>query len=90
VLRRKKRGFAVNVVDEWFRRTMKSGFDDIFQDRSSEIYRLLKPNAVRDLVAAHQSGQRDHHKLLFSLVVCETLMRLSKNQPLQVGQAVRS
>jgi asparagine synthase (glutamine-hydrolysing) len=80
LMRRKKRGFAVNVVDEWFRNSMKGSFNEVFKDPSSEIYRLLRPEAVRDLVSAHQSGRRDHHKLLFSLVVCETLMRLSVSQ----------
>jgi asparagine synthase (glutamine-hydrolysing) len=80
LMRRKKRGFAVNVVDDWFRDSMRGSFTEIFRDKSSAIYQLLKPTAVEELMTSHQSGQRDHHKLLFSLVVCETLMRVSGGQ----------
>jgi asparagine synthase (glutamine-hydrolysing) len=77
ILGRKKRGFAVNVVDDWFRHSIKGGIEDMLKDGSSEIYRLLKPKAVEQLQTLHRSGQQDYHKLLFSLIVCETLLRLS-------------
>jgi asparagine synthase (glutamine-hydrolysing) len=80
LMRRKKRGFAVNVVDDWFRASIRGRFEETFMDTSSEIYQFLKPKAVEQLVAAHRSGQRDHHKLLFSLVVCENLLRLTGSQ----------
>jgi asparagine synthase (glutamine-hydrolysing) len=80
LLHRKKRGFAVNVVDDWFRASIKSQFQDTFMDSSSEIYKFLRPAAVEQLLSSHRSGQRDHHKLLFSLVVCENLLRLSRSQ----------
>jgi asparagine synthase (glutamine-hydrolysing) len=80
LLRRKKRGFAVNVVDDWFRASIRSKFEDTFLDSSSEIYKFLRPAAVEQLLVNHRSGQRDHHKLLFSLVVCENLLRLSGGQ----------
>jgi len=77
LLRRKKRGFADNVVDDWFRQAIKGSFAETFRDPSSEIYRLLKPEAVQKLLVSHQTGERDHHKLLFSFLVCEALLRQS-------------
>jgi len=79
LLRRKKRGFAVNVVDEWFRHSRSPIVDEMFKDSSSIIYRFLRPDSVRKLLSEHQSGQRNHYKLLFSLLVSETLMRESCN-----------
>ncbi len=88
LVHRKKRGFAVNVVDDWFRDPMKVGFEEVFSDTSSEIYRLLKPKAVEQLLVSHRSGQRDHHKLLFSLVITETLMRVFGSQRADESQPV--
>lgn len=75
ILKRKKRGFAVNVVDDWFRGAMKSKMTGIFADRESLIYRYLRPDIVGQLVKRHQSGQSDHHKILFSMIVFEEWLR---------------
>ncbi len=75
VLRRKKRGFAVNVVDDWFRDSMGAGTGQSLVDPSSRMYEFLKPAAVRALLDEHQQGRRDNHKLLFSLVVLEQWLR---------------
>jgi asparagine synthase (glutamine-hydrolysing) len=80
ILGRKKRGFAVNVVDDWFRDSVKNGFDDLLKDTSSNIYQLLKPKVVDQLLISHRSGQTDQHKLLFSLIICETLLRKSMSE----------
>jgi asparagine synthase (glutamine-hydrolysing) len=39
------------------------------------MFELLKPEAVRKLFKAHQSGRQDNHKLLFSLVMLEQWLR---------------
>jgi asparagine synthase (glutamine-hydrolysing) len=78
-LRRKKRGFADTVLDGWFRQALKGGFEETLNDSSSEIYNLLNPKGVRQLLVSHQTGERDNHKLLFSLLVCETLLRISRS-----------
>ena len=78
MLNRKKRGFAANVVDSWFRTAIKGSFQETLKDPSSEIYRLLKPRAVQQLLDSHQKGERDHHKLLFSVLVCEEILRQSR------------
>lgn len=75
VLRRPKRGFAVKVVDEWFRGAMDSKMADMLLDPDSRIYQYLRPAAVRELFEQHASGRNDNHKVLFSLVVFEEWLR---------------
>jgi len=75
ILKRKKRGFAVNVVDEWFRSSLKSELPGVLLDESSLMFSLLNPAPVRKLVNDHQSGRQDNHKLLFSLVMFEQWLR---------------
>ena len=75
ILRRKKRGFAVNVVDDWFRAAMGNKMAETLLDRESQIYHYLRPEAVRDLFTQHQSGQSDNHKVLFSLIVFEEWLK---------------
>ena len=78
VVRRKKRGFAVNVVDEWFQRSLSGQMDSFLQEDSSLMYRFLEPAAVRRLLGEHRSGAADHHKILFSLIVLEQWLRASR------------
>ena len=75
ILKRKKRGFAVNVVDQWFQSTLKSQFSELLSDTSSLMFQLLKPEPVQTLLKDHQSGRQDNHKLLFSLVMFEQWLR---------------
>jgi asparagine synthase (glutamine-hydrolysing) len=69
ILKRPKRGFAVNVVDDWFRGAIDSRMSETLLDRSSGVYQYLRPGAVRNLFDEHASGRQDNHKILFSLVV---------------------
>jgi asparagine synthase (glutamine-hydrolysing) len=75
VLRRKKRGFAVNVVDGWFNSSLRGPLADMLLDSHSRMYDLLAPGPVQKLLAEHQSGRQDNHKLLFSLVMFEQWLR---------------
>jgi asparagine synthase (glutamine-hydrolysing) len=75
ILRRKKRGFAMNVVDEWFRASQSQKLDETLLDRQSHIFEYLRHGAVRELLDQHRSGASDHHKVLFSLVVLEEWLR---------------
>jgi asparagine synthase (glutamine-hydrolysing) len=79
VLSRKKKGFAVNVVDDWFRGTMKGKMEAILMDSKSLIYQYLRPEVVRKIFSQHQSGQSDSHKVLFSLVVFEEWLRVQSS-----------
>jgi asparagine synthase (glutamine-hydrolysing) len=75
VLNRKKRGFAVNVVDEWFDSSPNGKLSSLLLDKSSLMFHLLKPEPVRLLLEGHLSRRRDNHKLLFSLVMLEQWLR---------------
>lgn len=75
VLKRPKRGFAMNVVDDWFRGAIDGRMSGIFLDDSSRMYQYLRAHAVRELFQKHSSGQEDNHKMLFSLVVFEEWLR---------------
>ena len=79
ILRRKKRGFAVNVVDDWFRNSMSKKLNGYLNDELSLIYRYLRPSSVRELLHEHQSGRTDNNKILFSLVVLEEWLRNSSH-----------
>ncbi len=78
ILKRKKRGFGVNVVDDWFRGATGRKMEEILLDRESHIYNYLRPLAVQEILEQHQSGQNDNHKILFSLVVFEEWLRVNK------------
>jgi asparagine synthase (glutamine-hydrolysing) len=75
ILKRPKRGFAVKVVDDWFRSAIDSRMTGTFLDSDSKIYQYLRPTAVRELFEQHVSGRHDNHKILFSLVVFEEWLR---------------
>jgi asparagine synthase (glutamine-hydrolysing) len=76
VIKRKKRGFAANVVDEWFRGAMNGKMSDTFMDSQSRMYQFLRPRAVQQLYRQHAAGREDYHKILFSLVVFEEWLRV--------------
>ncbi|HTX22417.1 MAG TPA: asparagine synthase (glutamine-hydrolyzing) [Candidatus Aquilonibacter sp.] len=75
ILERKKRGFAVNVVDDWFQKSVGGTLEAMFMDEDSRMFHFLKPMAVRQLYEEHRAGRHDHHKMLFSLVILEQLLR---------------
>ncbi len=75
ILRRPKRGFASNVVDDWFRGAMNTRMADTLLDRDSRIYQYLRPQVVCELFKQHAAKRHDHHKILFSLVVFEEWLR---------------
>lgn len=75
-LQRKKRGFASNVVDDWFRSAMNSKMNDLFMDGQSRMYEYLRPHSVQRLYKEHTAGRHDYHKVLFSLIVFEEWLRV--------------
>lgn len=78
ILKRKKRGFAMNVVDDWFRSTKHEKMEKILLDPESQIYKYLQPSAVREMFTEHEAGNSDNHKILFSLVVFEEWLRFQQ------------
>jgi asparagine synthase (glutamine-hydrolysing) len=75
ILTRKKRGFATNVVDQWFRNSALPNMEALFNDSQSIMYRFLDPIPVQRLFQEHKCGRADRHKILFSMVVLEHLLR---------------
>ena len=75
ILFRKKRGFAVNVVDDWFNLRAKGKFAELLLDEHSLMYEQLRPEPVRKLLEDHRARRQDNHKLLFSLVMFEQWLR---------------
>jgi asparagine synthase (glutamine-hydrolysing) len=75
-IKRRKRGFASNVVDDWFRGAMNSRMAEQFLDKQSKMYQYLRPQAVQRLYRDHASGRQDNHKILFSLIVFEEWLRV--------------
>ena len=77
ILQGKKRGFAANVVDDWFHSSLNGQLQETLLDESSFMFASLDPKPVRRLLAGHRSGRQDNHKLLFSLVMLEQWLRWS-------------
>ncbi|MGC2213245.1 MAG: asparagine synthase (glutamine-hydrolyzing) [Silvibacterium sp.] len=85
ILKRKKRGFAVNVVDQWFRGSVSAKMHELLMDSESCLYRYLRPSAVQRILTQHQSGENDYHKILFSLTVFEEWLRVQALPGTSVG-----
>jgi len=77
ILRRKKRGFAVNVVDDWFRKSLQGRIKEYLTDGQSLMYQYLRQPIVSEIQRRHAAGQEDNHKILFSLVVLEQWLRVN-------------
>lgn len=75
ILKRKKRGFAVNVVDDWFNSSLEGKLPEMLRDEKSLMYELLQPGPVQQLMKEHVAGRHDNHKLLFSLALVEQWLR---------------
>ena len=85
ILNRKKRGFAVNVVDNWFRSASRNPVLDSIIDNRSDVYKYLDFSAVQGLLKQHQSGREDNHKVLFSVVIFEQWLRARQSSRLFCG-----
>ena len=79
IIKRKKRGFALNVVDDWFRNSMNSKMLDTLRDRNSQSYQYLNFKKTQRLLDEHVNGRNNYYKILFSLVVLETWFRNQSN-----------
>ncbi len=79
ILRRKKRGFAVNVVDQWFHESLTEGLGACLVDGGSLMYQYLEPRVVQRMLEEHRAGRHDNHKMLFSLIVFEQWLRSNQD-----------
>ncbi len=75
VITRRKKGFAVNVVDEWFRSAFAGHMPDLLRDPQSHLFEFLDPAPTARLLEQHQRGQRNNYRILFSLVLLEEWLR---------------
>ena len=75
IIKRKKRGFAANVVNKWFKESLSHEFSGILLDKSSLMYEFLKPKKVLSLYKDHTDGKEVNYKILFSLIVLEKWLR---------------
>ena len=75
ILRRKKRGFATNVVDEWFQDSSSKKMEGFLLESNSLMYQFLRPQAVQQILKEHKSNRSDNYKLLSSLVIFEQWLR---------------
>ncbi len=84
ILRRKKRGFATNIVDDWFQDSSSEKMKEFFLDGASLMYQFLRPQGVQQLLTEHISNKNDNYKILSSLVIFEQWLRSfhkAKNTP---------
>jgi Asparagine synthase (glutamine-hydrolyzing) len=82
ILNRKKRGFAVNVVDHWLKESLGSKFS--FREGSdSPLDKYFHRESLKKLQQQHSSGEKDNHKLIFSLMVFEQFLtnNVENSQP---------
>ena len=75
ILKRRKRGFAVNVVDSWFHSAVGGELPEVLLDENACMFQFLRPEPVRQLLEEHRARRHDNHKLLFSLVMFEQWLR---------------
>ena len=75
ILKRRKRGFAVNVVDSWFHSAVGGELPEVLMDENARMFQFLRPEPVRQLLEEHRARRHDNHKLLFSLVMFEQWLR---------------
>jgi asparagine synthase (glutamine-hydrolysing) len=81
IITRKKRGFAYNVVDDWYRDSFDGKIGNYLRDGGSRIYSYLRPDRVSALLDDHMRGRSDNYKILYSLVVMEEWFRSSELAP---------
>ena len=74
VLKRRKRGFAVNVVDDWFRDAIDNKMADTLLDSGSKIFNIFGLHRSGHSLSG-MSGRQDNHKILFSLALFEQWLR---------------
>ncbi|MEV8516790.1 asparagine synthase (glutamine-hydrolyzing) [Dactylosporangium sp. NPDC051484] len=75
IVHRRKRAFASDVVDHWYRESPSGMITGALLNPGAQLYQLLRPDKVRELVDEHRAGRHDHHKILFSLVSLELWLR---------------
>lgn len=76
VLHRKKHGFGV-PVGRWWSAQLRDMVDDLLLAPGARSAELLEPARVRELVAEHRAGTKDHAQRIFALLQLELFLRRS-------------
>lgn len=71
---RRKMGFGV-PVGRWFRGELREEVAAILLDPATLARGLFRPERIRDLIAEHASGRREHGHRLWALLMLELWMR---------------
>ena len=74
ILHGEKRGFSAPVA-AWLRAGLRSYAEEILLGRPRGLPEFFRPEAVRDLWEAHQSGKENHAMRLWALLVFEVWFR---------------
>jgi len=74
ILYRPKMGFAVPLAS-WFRGPLRSRVRNAILGTSLAETGMFDPMVLKQLVEQHQSGQRDHSAVLWSLMIFEAFQR---------------
>jgi asparagine synthase (glutamine-hydrolysing) len=75
ILKRKKRGFGVNVVDQWFTDSVRGKMSEYLLDPHSLMFTYLNAKKVGEVLKDHVEGKNDNYKVLYSLVAFEEWLR---------------
>ncbi len=70
VLSRSKEGFSIPMKN-WLRHDLASLMHDLLSPKRIQRRGWLQPDAVRQLIEAHQGGRENHAHVLFSAMVLE-------------------
>lgn len=73
VVHRRKRGFGV-PLDRWFRTDLRPWVRGLLDGPSSRVDGVVKPDAVRGLLDAHDAGA-DHGHTIWTLLTLEVFLR---------------
>jgi asparagine synthase (glutamine-hydrolysing) len=70
ILRRPKVGFPTPLA-AMFRRDLRGYVSDVLLSTTARQRGYFNPRVIERLIAEHASGARDHHKVLWQLIVLE-------------------
>ena len=70
IVYRKKKGFA-NPVDKWLRHSLKKYIGDCLLSETSSINQYFNRSYVKQLIADHEAGRREHLRHIYLLISFE-------------------
>jgi asparagine synthase (glutamine-hydrolysing) len=74
IFTRPKMGFGIPIAN-WFRKEFRPLVHDTMLAPDAAIHRFFRPEAIAELVTAHESGEQNHGYRLWNLLILETWMR---------------